>query len=363
MSVDEKLREQGILTGADTVPADSIRTGDILDATITSADLASLAVTTAKIDNLAVTAGKIAALAVETAKINDLAVTTGKIANGAVTADKLSVAPGAIATAMIADDAVDNTKLANMAIGTVKCGGALDAPTDVSLAALAAGALIVGQGVGAAPLARVIGTDASIDGTGALTITADAVTNVKAANIPIGCMKIGGAANAPTDYDVSTVGLGAIPMGQGAGVAVVAHILSGDIVNDETGACIIQALAVETGMLNNDSVTNDKLANITAGSVKCGGVANAPTDVDCSAAGAVVFGQGVGAAPVAHAIAGDVAVDMAGASVIHMGILPHPILLVLNEISTGRGYGVDSRVSFFRRVAGALTCMAGFDTT
>lgn len=52
------------------------------------------------------------------------------------------------------------------------------------------------------------------------------------------------------------------------------------------------AAGVSTADIDNDAVTNDKLANITRGSVKVGGAANAPTDLDGKTAGRFLKGDG-----------------------------------------------------------------------
>jgi len=209
---------------------------------------------------------------------------------------------GAVGTTDLADDSVTNDKIANIAAGSVKCGGVANAPTDVSI--VAAGTILIGQGAAAAPAGFTVSGDAGLSAGGALTIVADAVDNNKLANIAAGSVKCGGVAAAPTDVDIAAAGT--ILIGQGAAAAPAGFVVSGDAGMTAGGVLTVVA----------DAIDNNKLANMVAGTVKCGGVANAPTDVDCSVSGAVVFGQGAGAAPVAHVIAGDVNVDNAGASVI-----------------------------------------------
>lgn len=88
--------------------------------------------------------------------------------------------------------------------------------------------------------------DATIAAGGALTIANDAVTNDKLANITRGYIKVGGAANAPTDLDAKTSGY--ILVGDGTDIASVA--VSGDIALASNGAVTIQANAVEGSMLS-----------------------------------------------------------------------------------------------------------------
>ena len=61
----------------------------------------------------------------------------------------------------------------------------------------------------------------------------------------------------------------------------------------------------------NDAVDNDKLANITRGSVKVGGASNAPTDLDAKGDGKILVGDGTDVASVA--VSGDVTLANDGA--------------------------------------------------
>lgn len=85
------------------------------------------------------------------------------------------LAADAIGSTQIANDAVTNDKLANMTRGTVKVGGASNAPTDLS--AKTAGQVVMGDGTDVKSLA--ISGDATLAGTGALTIANNAVTGLK----------------------------------------------------------------------------------------------------------------------------------------------------------------------------------------
>lgn len=60
------------------------------------------------------------------------------------------------------------------------------------------------------------------------------------------------------------------------------YLMSGDVTATEAGVVTIA----------NDAVDNDKLANITRGSVKVGGAANAPTDLVALTLGAILIGNG-----------------------------------------------------------------------
>jgi len=78
----------------------------------------------------------------------------------------------------IADDAVSNSKLANMTQGTIKVGGASDAPTDLD--AKTSGQILVGDGTDVASVA--VSGDVSLAATGAVTIADNAVSTAKIAD-------------------------------------------------------------------------------------------------------------------------------------------------------------------------------------
>ena len=81
----------------------------------------------------------------------------------------------AIATAKIIDDAVTNDKLANITRGSIKVGGASDAPTDLD--AKTSGNILVGDGTDIASVA--VSGDATLSSAGAFTIASGAVTTAK----------------------------------------------------------------------------------------------------------------------------------------------------------------------------------------
>jgi len=87
---------------------------------------------------------------------------------GNVSSD-VTIAAGGAAT--IADDAVDNDKLANITRGSVKVGGASNAPTDLD--AKGDGKILVGDGTDVASVA--VSGDVTLANDGAVTIASDAV--------------------------------------------------------------------------------------------------------------------------------------------------------------------------------------------
>ena len=87
---------------------------------------------------------------------------------GNVSGDATVAAGGALT---IANDAVNNNKLANIARGSVKVGGASNAPTDLD--AKGDGKILVGDGTDVASVA--VSGDISLANNGAVTIAANAV--------------------------------------------------------------------------------------------------------------------------------------------------------------------------------------------
>ena len=85
-------------------------------------------------------------------------------------------------------------------------------------------------------------------------------------------------------------------------------------IEDEIFANISSDATVAAGgalTIANDAVNNDKLANMTRGTVKVGGTANAPTDLSASAGGQILVGNGLDVASVA--VSGDATLASGGA--------------------------------------------------
>lgn len=123
----------------------------------------------------------IGAASVGTSAIINLAVTTGKLAADAVTGAKLAdaavdsehIVAGAIETAHIGNDQVTNDKLANIARGSIKVGGASDAPTD--LVAKTDRQILIGDGQDVKSVA--VTGDVTITNAGVTAIGAGKVTS------------------------------------------------------------------------------------------------------------------------------------------------------------------------------------------
>jgi len=200
------------LSPAAVVANESVTTVKIVDEAVTADKIAANAVTTEKIEDEAVTAGKLAADAVVEENIADDAVTTDKIEDEAVTAaklnadvagdcigldaasgainvkvdditieagdDALQLKAGGVDTTQLADDAVTNDKLANIARGSVKVGGANDAPTDLD--ASGDGTILIGDGTDLKSVA--VTGDVTITNAGVTAIGAGKVTSAMLAS-------------------------------------------------------------------------------------------------------------------------------------------------------------------------------------
>lgn len=84
----------------------------------------------------------------------------------------------ALRTEQIVDDAIDNAKLANITRGSIKVGGAADAPTDLD--AKSDANILIGDGTDLASVA--VSGDVTIDNAGAVSIGADKVTKLMIAS-------------------------------------------------------------------------------------------------------------------------------------------------------------------------------------
>lgn len=181
-----------------------------------------------------------------------------------------------VGTSNIEDEAVTLAKMADLTRGSLIIGNSTGRPAAYD--AKTSGRILVGDGTDL--LSVALSGDGTLSSAGALTIANDAVDNNKLANITRGSVKVGGAANAPTDLDVSANG--ALLIGDGTDVNAVVM----------SGAGTLSSAGVFAHAT--DSVTNTILANMTEGTVKVGGASDAPTDLDNSTSGALIIGNGTG---------------------------------------------------------------------
>lgn len=112
-----------------------------------------------------------------------------------------------------------------------------------------------------------------------------------------------------------------------ANAVITAKILDANVTADK-----LAANAVTTSKILNDNVTNDKLANITRGSIKVGGAADAPTDLAAKDSGKILVGDGTDLKSVA--VSGDVTLSAAGAVSIGAGKVTSAMLATTTSVGT-----------------------------
>lgn len=127
-------------------------------------------------------------------------------------------------------------------------------------------------------------------------IADNAVTNAKLAGMTRGHIKLGNATGDPSDYNASTSAQ--ILIGDGSDLVSVP--VTGDIGITAGGVVTIA----------NDSVDNNMLANMARGTIKVGGVANAPTDLAAQTLAQILIGDGTDVVSVP--VTGDITITAAG---------------------------------------------------
>ena len=123
----------------------------------------------------------------------------------------------------------------------------------------------------------------------------------------------------------------------------------GDVEIANTGAGTIAA----------DAVTNAKLANITRGSVKVGGTANAPTDLDAKTSGQILVGDGTDIVSVA--VSGDATLSSAGAITIAADSVENSMLANMTQGTIKVGGGSDAPTDLDAKTDGQILVGDGTD--
>ncbi len=168
---------------------------------------------------------------------------------GNVSGDATMAAGGALT---ISADSVENSMLANISRGSVKVGGASDAPTDLD--AKTSGQILVGDGTDINSVA--VSGDVTLAANGAVTIAADAVeSGMLNDNVISGQSALGSAAAAQADEmlfsDDGTL--------KKITFSNLEDSIFGNVSGDATvaagGALTIAANAVQTGMVHDDVAT------------------------------------------------------------------------------------------------------------
>ena len=151
----------------------------------------------------------------------------------------------------IAADAVTNAKLANIAQGSIKVGGASNAPTDLD--AKTDGQILVGDGSDINSVA--VSGDVTLANTGAITIADNAVSLAKMAGLARGSIILGDSSGDPSALAAGTNGQ--ILVGDGNDLASVA--VSGEITLASTGATTVADNVIDEANLKT-SVAGDGIS-------------------------------------------------------------------------------------------------------
>lgn len=196
---------------------------------------------------------------------------TGIIAGKLLAADSVS-------TAKILDDAVTNAKLANITRGSIKVGGASNAPTDLD--AKTSGNILVGDGTDVVSVA--VSGDATLSSAGALTVANSAVTTAK----------INDAAVTPTKLSASArKEMVAIPVSfETAGeIGVIKYTMCFDCTVDGIEATVTKPAATDTATIifkdHGGSVLTGSQVDITTSLVLGNIVSTTPTANNTFSAG------------------------------------------------------------------------------
>ncbi|EPD25912.1 beta strand repeat-containing protein [Lactiplantibacillus plantarum] len=252
----------------------AVGTAQIANGAITNAQIGSLAVDTANIKDAAISSAKIANLAVGTAQIGDgaitnakigkLAVGTAQIANGAIT--NAQIGSLAVDTANIKDAAISSAKIANLAVGTAQIGdGAI---TNAKIGKLA---------VGTAQIANAAITDAQVGNVSANKLTAGTIDfntitgkNINASNITTG--KLNTDRLNVNKLSALSANLGDITTGTLKGVNIVAKTFStpnGSFTTDENGVITAKKMTLSDGTVSSTTINASTIngTTINAGSI------------------------------------------------------------------------------------------------
>lgn len=117
---------------------------------------------------------------------------------------------------------------------------------------------------------------------------------------------------------------------------------------------------VDTLQLKDDAVTNAKLANITRGSVKVGGVADAPTDLVALTDKQILIGDGTDVVSVA--VSGDITIGNTGVTAI--GATKVTDAMVNDDVATGlAGVGLSASSGVMALDLNEVPTEATFDVT
>lgn len=188
------------------------------------------------------------------------------------------LANDAVSTAKVADDAITNAKLANITRGSIKVGGASDAPTDLD--AKTSGQILVGDGTDVVSVA--VSGDATLSSAGSLTILNDKITTAKILDANVTPIKLSASARKE---------MVAIPVSfETAGeIGVVKYTMCFDCTVDGIEATVTKPAATDTATIifkdHGGSVLTGSQVDITTGLVLGNIVSTTPTGNNTFSAG------------------------------------------------------------------------------
>jgi len=174
--------------------------------------------------------------------------------------------------------------------------------------------ILIGDGTGftSAPLSQ----DVLMTNAGVVTIQPDVVTNTKLANMPAVTMKVNATGSVADPQDLA-LGNHTIVGRLGTGDISTLTVGTSTVIGRTTSGDIIAAQAA-TDQIADDAVTNAKLANMPANSVKVGNSSSAADPSDITVADTqILIGDGDGFT--AAALSGHVTMTNAGACTVSGG--------------------------------------------
>ena len=154
--------------------------------------------------------------------------------------------------------------------------------------------------------------------TGSVTLAA--TVSVVAGGTPTKGQKIRIYWDAVVDastFDVNVLGTNLPTKAMKAGKFTIECLYDGTAWVVDTRAIILENNSVVTSAIADNNVTNDKLADMTRGTIKVGGVSDAPTDLDAKTSGQILVGDGTDVASVP--VSGDLSLASTGVATIPAG--------------------------------------------
>jgi hypothetical protein len=333
-------------TGLTTIQPNAVTTLEIVDETILATDIAEGAVTTSEIFNETILAEDIATGAVTTSEILNETILAEDIAVGAVTSEEIldetilavDIATGAVTTAEILDETILAVDIATGAVTSEEILDQTIADADLdklNIPLSGFGAAVTNVDLGSQ---RIINLQNPVDNQDAATkIYIDAAIDNAVDtgnNLAEGNIWVGDNSNNQAMVNASQSGF----MLVGDGTTVNSVDITGDVEVDAAGLTTIQADAVTSMEIQNETILNEDIADGTinlrekvtsilpienggtnSGTPLVGGRVMVSRDGRIVEAGVMNPGQvvvGTASDPAVVTITGDISIDQSGATVI-----------------------------------------------